>query len=260
MESLYARDTPTPHERKLKLAERDQILAVQGEDQATAANSSQQEPTETLESLMETSTEVNTEAATSTDSTSNSTDDAFGFSFSSLPRDELEEPQSQLDEQWRATQAADLGTGDGKLQQETQETANKTEEGRLAELSGDLSTSDNIETKTMETVQTTQDPPIAIESTQPRRVGVASVPRKSKPAITINTGSGSGVGTKRPPPTPVSPPIFSWNDILREQANVAPAFTNVVWQKLEEQNPTFFRAYSLQLQLKEQIIAFNYLV
>lgn len=47
---------------------------------------------------------------------------------------------------------------------------------------------------------------------------------------------------------------------LKEQANVDPAFANVVWQKLEEQNPTFFRAYSLQLQLKEQIIAFNYLV
>ncbi|KAG1697623.1 hypothetical protein DVH05_016061 [Phytophthora capsici] len=48
--------------------------------------------------------------------------------------------------------------------------------------------------------------------------------------------------------------------MLKEQANVDPAFTNVVWQKLEEQNPMFFRAYSLQLQLKEQIIAFNYLV
>ncbi|KAI9907793.1 hypothetical protein PsorP6_003757 [Peronosclerospora sorghi] len=48
--------------------------------------------------------------------------------------------------------------------------------------------------------------------------------------------------------------------VLKGQANVDPAFTNVVWQKLVEQNPNFFRAYSLQLQLKEQIIAFNYLV
>lgn len=39
-----------------------------------------------------------------------------------------------------------------------------------------------------------------------------------------------------------------------------PEFTSVVWQKLEEQNPSFFRAYNLQLQLKEQILAFNYLV
>lgn len=47
---------------------------------------------------------------------------------------------------------------------------------------------------------------------------------------------------------------------LQEQAQVDPEFTSVVWQKLEEQNPSFFRAYNVQLQLKEQILAFNYLV
>lgn len=47
---------------------------------------------------------------------------------------------------------------------------------------------------------------------------------------------------------------------LKEQANVEPDFTTVVWQKLEQQNPSFFRAYNLQLQLKEQILAFNFLV
>ncbi|KAF1326357.1 Enkurin, partial [Globisporangium splendens] len=85
-------------------------------------------------------------------------------------------------------------------------------------------------------------------------------------------------GTKRP--SPAQP--FSWNDILRvqnmierclqqylskhdilitlkEQVQVDPEFTSVVWQKLEEQNPSFFRAYNLQLILKEQILAFNYL-
>ncbi|OWZ16656.1 hypothetical protein PHMEG_0009517, partial [Phytophthora megakarya] len=260
MESLYARDTPTAQDRK-KLTE--QVMADQVEDQVTRELSRQEQPTETLEGLMETSTESNTEAATSTEST-NATDDAFGFNFSSLPREELEETQPQLDEQWQTSQAADLGTQNGKVQQESQET-DKTEEGRLAELS-----TEKIET------------PDPMPEPQPRRTGVASVPRKSKPAITINTGSSAGVGSKRPPPTPVSPPTFSWNDILRvqnlierclqqylskndilmtlkEQANVDPAFTNVVWQKLEEQNPTFFRAYSLQLQLKEQIIAFNYL-
>lgn len=47
---------------------------------------------------------------------------------------------------------------------------------------------------------------------------------------------------------------------LQAQAQVDPDFTSVVWQKLEEQNPSFFRAYSVQLQLKDQILAFNYLV
>lgn len=47
---------------------------------------------------------------------------------------------------------------------------------------------------------------------------------------------------------------------LKEQANVEPDFTTVVWQKLEQQNPSFFRAYNLQLQLKEQILVFNFLV
>lgn len=48
--------------------------------------------------------------------------------------------------------------------------------------------------------------------------------------------------------------------MLQEQAQVDPEFTNVVWQKLQEQNPSFFRAYNIQLQLQEQILAFNYLV
>ncbi|KAJ8564319.1 hypothetical protein ON010_g7025 [Phytophthora cinnamomi] len=217
--------------------------------------------------------------STPADSTTNSADDAFGFSFASLPREELDDSQQQLDDQWRRDLSAPGGDAE------------------------------NVDTKTTETAQQTPQSTCvpAQAAQQPRRAGVASVPRKPKPAITINTGSGStGVGAKRPPPTPVSPPTFSWNDILRvqnlierclqqylskvrmdgrfcvrkglrsfllalvvqndilitlkEQANVDPAFANVVWQKLEEQNPTFFRAYSLQLQLKEQIIAFNYLI
>ncbi|RQM22650.1 hypothetical protein B5M09_005407 [Aphanomyces astaci] len=68
---------------------------------------------------------------------------------------------------------------------------------------------------------------------------------------------------------------LSWNEILRvqnlierclqqsmsqAQANVDPHFTCTVWQKLEEQNPSFFEAYTLHLTLKEQILTFNYLV
>ncbi|KAK1947734.1 hypothetical protein P3T76_000024 [Phytophthora citrophthora] len=284
MESLYARDTPTAHDRKLKLS------TSHEDEQVTLkapGNSSQEQPTGSLESFMDTST---TQEAVVVDSTA---DDTFGFAFSSLP-----EPQQSLDEQWRS----DLT--DTKPQQDLQSENPKTEDGRPAEHSGEVAASNSekteTKTRTMETIQSNSagsGPP------QSRRAGVASMPRKSKPAITINTGSGStGVGAKRPPPTPVSPPTFSWNDILRvqnlierclqqylskvqksifqfiiwllnehllqndilvtlkEQANVDPAFTNVVWQKLEEQNPMFFRAYSLQLQLKEQIIAFNYLV
>jgi len=33
-----------------------------------------------------------------------------------------------------------------------------------------------------------------------------------------------------------------------------------VWQKLEQQNPEFFKAYNIRLRIKEQITAFNYLV
>ncbi|KAG9400311.1 hypothetical protein AC1031_010529 [Aphanomyces cochlioides] len=56
---------------------------------------------------------------------------------------------------------------------------------------------------------------------------------------------------------------MSQNDIinaLQAQANVDPNFTRTVWQKLEEQNPSFFEAYALHLTLKEQILTFNYLV
>jgi uncharacterized protein (TIGR01589 family) len=35
---------------------------------------------------------------------------------------------------------------------------------------------------------------------------------------------------------------------------------DLVWQKLEEQNPRFFEAYRLRLQIKEQIVQFNKLV
>ncbi|OQS06490.1 hypothetical protein THRCLA_20362 [Thraustotheca clavata] len=76
---------------------------------------------------------------------------------------------------------------------------------------------------------------------------------------------------------------FSWNEILRvqnlierclqqcmsqediivalqNQANIDPNFTRTVWQKLEEQNPSFFYAYTTHLKLKDQILMFNYLV
>eukprot|EP00026_Physarum_polycephalum_P011702 Phypoly_transcript_11943.p1 GENE.Phypoly_transcript_11943~~Phypoly_transcript_11943.p1 ORF type:complete len:290 (-),score=82.06 Phypoly_transcript_11943:232-1101(-) len=46
---------------------------------------------------------------------------------------------------------------------------------------------------------------------------------------------------------------------LVSQANIEPGFTNLVWQKLEEQNPEFFRGYHVRLRVKEQITAFNYL-
>jgi hypothetical protein len=34
----------------------------------------------------------------------------------------------------------------------------------------------------------------------------------------------------------------------------------LVWQKLLDQNPNFFYGYALRLRLKDQIIAFNYLI
>ena len=44
------------------------------------------------------------------------------------------------------------------------------------------------------------------------------------------------------------------------QANVDPAFTCLVWQKLLDQNPNFFYGYALRLRLKDQIVAFKYLI
>ena len=47
---------------------------------------------------------------------------------------------------------------------------------------------------------------------------------------------------------------------LQVQADVDPALTCLVWQKLEEANPDFFLSYDVRLKLKDQVVAFNYLV
>ena len=48
--------------------------------------------------------------------------------------------------------------------------------------------------------------------------------------------------------------------LLQQQTKIEPSFTSLVWQKLEEQNPDFFFSYDVKLRLKDQIVAFNYLV
>eukprot|EP00252_Welwitschia_mirabilis_P013957 TRINITY_DN3094_c0_g1_i1.p1 TRINITY_DN3094_c0_g1~~TRINITY_DN3094_c0_g1_i1.p1 ORF type:complete len:383 (+),score=63.83 TRINITY_DN3094_c0_g1_i1:966-2114(+) len=47
---------------------------------------------------------------------------------------------------------------------------------------------------------------------------------------------------------------------LSTQARIKPGFTSLVWQKLEEQNADFFKAYYARLKLKNQIILFNHLL
>merc|ERR1712216_318030 len=47
---------------------------------------------------------------------------------------------------------------------------------------------------------------------------------------------------------------------LQVQADVDPAMTCLVWSKLEEAYPDFFLSYDVRLKLKDQIVAFNYLV
>ncbi|KAK1603055.1 hypothetical protein QYE76_037691 [Lolium multiflorum] len=47
---------------------------------------------------------------------------------------------------------------------------------------------------------------------------------------------------------------------LSHEAKIEPSFTQLVWQKLEEENPEFFKAYYLRLMLKDQITAFNKLL
>lgn len=43
-------------------------------------------------------------------------------------------------------------------------------------------------------------------------------------------------------------------------ARIEPGFTTLVWQKLEEENADFFKAYYARLKLKQQIRSFNYLL
>lgn len=47
---------------------------------------------------------------------------------------------------------------------------------------------------------------------------------------------------------------------LLQQAKIEPGFTELVWQKLEEENQEFFRAYNLRLVVKDQIMRFNRLL
>lgn len=47
---------------------------------------------------------------------------------------------------------------------------------------------------------------------------------------------------------------------LLNQAKIEPGFTGLVWQKLEEQNPDFFKAYYTRLLVKQQITKFNELL
>ncbi|KAH9296341.1 hypothetical protein KI387_039929, partial [Taxus chinensis] len=47
---------------------------------------------------------------------------------------------------------------------------------------------------------------------------------------------------------------------LLNQAKIEPGFTGLVWQKLEEQNPDFFKAYYTRLIVKQQITKFNELL
>ncbi|KAL3624399.1 hypothetical protein CASFOL_031067 [Castilleja foliolosa] len=47
---------------------------------------------------------------------------------------------------------------------------------------------------------------------------------------------------------------------LFNRARIDPAFTTLVWQKLEEENADFFRAYYIRLKLKKQIVLFNNLL
>ncbi|KAF7804024.1 two-component response regulator ARR-A family [Senna tora] len=48
--------------------------------------------------------------------------------------------------------------------------------------------------------------------------------------------------------------------MLLDQAKIEPGFTELVWQKLEEENQEFFRAYYLRLVVKQQITEFNRLL
>ncbi|KAK9157329.1 hypothetical protein Scep_003903 [Stephania cephalantha] len=46
-------------------------------------------------------------------------------------------------------------------------------------------------------------------------------------------------------------------ETLSDQAKIEPCLTNLVWQKLVEENQGFFKAYHIRLMAKHQIIVFN---
>ncbi|KAJ4839009.1 hypothetical protein Tsubulata_021468 [Turnera subulata] len=49
-------------------------------------------------------------------------------------------------------------------------------------------------------------------------------------------------------------------ETLLAQAKIEPGFTELVWQKLEEENREFFKGYHLRLKVKQQIMEFNKLL
>ncbi|KAL5994641.1 hypothetical protein ACLOJK_024694 [Asimina triloba] len=49
-------------------------------------------------------------------------------------------------------------------------------------------------------------------------------------------------------------------ETLLVQAKIEPGFTELVWQKLEEENREFFKAYHVRLMVKNQIMIFNKLL
>ncbi|XP_043701860.1 uncharacterized protein LOC122652237 isoform X2 [Telopea speciosissima] len=49
-------------------------------------------------------------------------------------------------------------------------------------------------------------------------------------------------------------------ETLLDQAKIEPDFTELVWQKLEEENKEFFKAYHVRLMVKQQIDVFNKLL
>ncbi|KAK6928953.1 Conserved hypothetical protein CHP01589, plant [Dillenia turbinata] len=49
-------------------------------------------------------------------------------------------------------------------------------------------------------------------------------------------------------------------ETLLVRAKIEPGFTELVWQKLEEENREFFKAYHLRLMVKNQIMVFNKLL
>ncbi|KAL9648975.1 hypothetical protein ABK040_008355 [Willaertia magna] len=48
--------------------------------------------------------------------------------------------------------------------------------------------------------------------------------------------------------------------LCRKYENIEPGFISLMWSKLEQQNPDFFKAYNIRLQIKDQITTFNQLV
>ncbi|KAK9015313.1 hypothetical protein V6N11_006425 [Hibiscus sabdariffa] len=95
-----------------------------------------------------------------------------------------------------------------------------------------------------------------------QRLHGTSAQRSSPDRPSSPTSRGDFDVIARSSPTPLQSSILNPQlvPVRKRDARIDPGFTTLVWQKLEEENADFFRAYYIRLKLKKQILLFNNLL